>query len=101
MKKIGLLCLAVSICLLAAAQTTEIKTYPTHWWTGMKNPALQVMLHGKNIGNSSFTINYPGVQVKKVFKADNPNYVFIDLVIAASARPGTVKIKTQSRVSDR
>ncbi len=24
--------------------------YPTHWWTGMKSPKLQLMLHGENIG---------------------------------------------------
>ena len=87
------LCLYVSACLFATAQTTEVKTYPTHWWTGMKNPAVQVMVHGKNIGAASFSISYPGVIVKKVFKAENPNYVFIDLVVSAVARPGTVKIK--------
>lgn len=93
MKKILVLCLSVSACFLSVAQTAEIKTYPTHWWVGMKNTALQVMLHGKNIGMASFSINYPGVVAKKVFKAENPNYVFIDLVVSASAKPGTVKIK--------
>ena len=93
MKKILVLCLSVSACFLSVAQTAEIKTYPTHWWVGMKNTALQLMLHGKNIGSASFSINYPGVLAKKVFKAENPNYVFIDLVVSASAKPGTVKIQ--------
>ena len=93
MKKILVLCLSVSACFLSVAQTAEIKTYPTHWWVGMKNTALQLMLHGKDIGSASFSINYPGVVVKKVFKAENPNYVFIDLVVSASAKPGTAKIQ--------
>ncbi len=93
MKKIWLLCLYVSACFFVSAQSSAVNTYPTHWWAGMKNPALQVMLHGKNIGAGSFSISYPGVQVKKVVKAENPNYVFIDLLVSASAKPGTVKIK--------
>lgn len=77
----------------AAAQTTAINTYPTHWWVGMKNPAVQVMLHGQNIGNGNYTVSYPGVTLKKVHKAENPNYVFLDILIASSAKPGVVKIK--------
>lgn len=67
--------------------------YPTHWWTGMKNPKLQLMLHGENIGKyDKVTISYPGVKVNKVHKADSPNYLFVDLTISSTARPGTCRI---------
>jgi glycosidase len=92
MKKLIFLSLIVLLYTSATAQTTDIKAYPTHWWAGMKNPALQIMLHGKNIGASTFSLSYPGVKLQKVFKAENPNYVFLDLTISAAARPGIIKI---------
>ncbi|RYZ46979.1 MAG: alpha-amylase, partial [Sphingobacteriales bacterium] len=67
--------------------------YPTHWWVGMKNPALQVMLHGKDISASNVSLAYPGVRVQKITKADNPNYLFVDLLISPAARPGVIDIK--------
>lgn len=67
--------------------------YPTHWWVGMKNPKLQVMLHGENIGMfTKFTINNPGVKIEKINKVENKNYVFLDLNISATAKPGVFKI---------
>jgi len=72
----------------------SIKPYPTSWWVGMKWNKLQIMLHGDGVGNaSSFSINYPGIQLKKINKVESKNYVFLDIVIAGTAKPGTVKIK--------
>jgi neopullulanase len=97
MKKIILLGLYLFVFLFAFAQPKDINSYPTHWWVGMKNPRLQIMLHGNNIGPGNYTISYPGVKLQKVFKAENPNYVFIDLLIGASAKPGTIKIKMNDK----
>jgi len=67
--------------------------YPTNWWVGMKNPKLQLILHGENAGLfNKVTINYPGVKVEKVSKAESKNYLFVDLTIAAAAKPGKFKI---------
>ena len=38
-------------------------------------------------------LNYPGVDIKKIHKADSPNYLFIDLQISNSTLPGTFKIE--------
>ena len=33
--------------------------YPTNWWVGMKNPKLQLILHGENAGLfNKVTINF-------------------------------------------
>ncbi len=85
MKKLFLLYVYVSICATSVAQT-DTQVYPTHWWVGMKNPQLQLMLHGKNIGNATYSVNYPGIVLRKVHKAENPNYVFLDLTIGAAAK---------------
>lgn len=81
--------------LSPAAFADEYKldaVYPTHWWTGMKDPKLQLILHGANIQENSFSLSYPGVKLVKVHKPENKNYVFIDLLISAAAKPGTMKI---------
>lgn len=70
-----------------------VNVYPTNWWIGMKNPKLQLMLHGTNAGTSTAAINYPGVTLVKTNKVENRNYLFLDLNISKSAKPGTVSIR--------
>lgn len=65
---------------------------PPNWWVGMKNPNVQLMIYDQNINKCSVKIKYPGVKVLKVHAAENPNYLFIDLQISPSAKPGTLKI---------
>jgi neopullulanase len=73
---------------------TSIDVYPTHWWVGMKNPNVQLMVHAKDIGTASTaTINYPGIRVRKVHQVENKNYLFIDITIAAGSKPGTAQVK--------
>lgn len=79
--------------LLIFSQTNEIKCYPTNWWVGMKWNKVQLMIHGKNIANgNAYTLNYSGVKIEKINKVENPNYVFLDIFISPSAKPGIVKI---------
>jgi len=65
---------------------------PLCWWTGMKLP-LQLMAHADGIGSCDVRIEgSKAVRVKAVHKADSPNYLFIDVEIGASAKPGTVEV---------
>ena len=59
----------------------------------MKNPNLQLMVHGANVRSVQFSVAYPGVRLAKVTKSENNNYAFLDLVIAATAKPGKMKIR--------
>lgn len=90
--------LFLSLAFFAGALYAQpaAEVYPTHWWTGMKNGKLQLMLHGENISASTISIAYPGVQLNKVHKVENPNYVFLDLVIAPAAKPGQLAIRLGS-----
>ena len=89
-----LLCLTNVISITAFSQTKEYACFPLNWWVGMKDPKLQLMLHGDGIANAKggFTINYPGVKIIKVNKVENTNYVFLDLFISPAAKPGVVEI---------
>jgi glycosidase len=58
----------------------------------MKMP-LQLLVQGENISEYDVTIEGgKGVSVVKINKADSPNYVFVDVKIAANAQPGTYYI---------
>lgn len=95
LKEISKILVAVfwlSISFQAQSQQTDI--FPPNWWTNMKNTKLQLMLHGEDIGLArSFSIQYPGVTIIKKNNAENNNYVFLDLLIAPSTKPGIIKIK--------
>ena len=70
-----------------------VEVYPTNWWVGMKNPKLQIMLHGSGISSSNVIVDYPGVTINKVSKVENKNYLFVDLTVSKLAKPGTVSIR--------
>ena len=73
-----------------AEQVTRVE--PLSWWTGMKTP-LQILVQGKNISEYNVAIEGgSGVSVAKVNKADNPNFLFVDVKVAANAQPGTYYI---------
>ena len=94
MKKIFFAFLSVLAAFNAIADEYRIDAvYPGHWWVGMKNPRVQLVVRGANVQENRFTLNYPGVQLVKVTKPENRNYVFIDLLISAAAKPGTARIK--------
>jgi len=75
--------------LQAEAKKVDIdKVEPTFWWVDMKNPNLQLMVHGENIAHYDVELNYPGVSLSRTIKTDNPNYLFIDLVIEKGTKAG-------------
>lgn len=89
-KKTLLLVLSM-ISLSISAQIERIE--PAFWWTGMKNPQLQLLVHGDSISKSQIIINYPGVKLLKVNKVSNANYLFVDLLIDAKlAKAGKFNI---------
>lgn len=67
--------------------------YPTHWWTGMKDPSLQIMVHADSISfqkDVSVSVKYPGVKLIRTELAENPHYLFITIHIAPQTKPGDV-----------
>ena len=89
--------LFVIFLLSIALQTHAVDmygVYPSHWWVGMKNPKVQLIMHGKSIGLfTNILITYPGVKVEKIHQTENKNYLFIDLLISPASKPGVMKIK--------
>lgn len=98
MKRILIFLSVIQFSFFASAQNAAYKCYPTHWWTGMKWNKLQVMVHGDKIAD-----NFPmvkmgpkgmslakGVNLVAINRVENPNYIFLDLVIEPGAKPGKI-----------
>ncbi|MDY4520422.1 MAG: glycoside hydrolase family 13 protein [Bacteroidales bacterium] len=96
MTKHSILASALALLLSATAawaQGNAIKVEPANWWTGMKNPQVQLMLHSPNIGKMQPKVSGKGVTMGEVIKTNNPNYLFVTLNIGAKAAAGNVKIE--------
>ncbi|MFA9390792.1 MAG: glycoside hydrolase family 13 protein [Prolixibacteraceae bacterium] len=66
---------------------------PPMWWTGFENKNLQLMVYGENITMLSPEIQYEGVTLYAVTKAQSPNYLFIDLKLDENVQAGTFDIR--------
>ena len=89
--KLSILLFALVIPSFVFAQVQHAE--PLNWWVGMKDNNLQLMINGNDVGETTPVINYSGVSIKKANRADSKNYLFIDLTIANSTKPGTFTIK--------
>lgn len=78
--------------ILVAQEVTLQRIEPPDWWIGFKNPYLQILVYGKNISASTISIDYPDFSIKKINKVENPNYLFLDVVISPATKPGLVPI---------
>ncbi|GAA4272754.1 glycoside hydrolase family 13 protein [Aquimarina gracilis] len=65
---------------------------PPFWWVGMKNTQLQLLVHGDKISDYKIEISYPGVEVISTNKAENPNYIFLNLKISENTKPGMFRV---------
>jgi glycosidase len=88
---LGLLVLVLPV--FAAAEAYRIQhVEPMSWWVGMKHPELQLMVHGEKIAELVPEIHYPGVTLTGTQRTGRPNFIFIDLLVAADTTPGAFEI---------
>jgi glycosidase len=104
--KIGLLCSVIyvtSCSNLPSTNGTDLsypslthndinRIEPPNWWVGFESKILQLLINHPNISEAIPQIDYKGVSIHKVHKADSPNYLFIDLIINESTLPGVFDI---------
>ncbi len=74
------------------AQKELKKVEPMFWWVGMADPNLQLLVYGKDLADTKVELNYPGVTLVSVSQVENPNYLFLDLLIDESAKAGKFDI---------
>ena len=88
MKKCSLFLFFIAAVLPLYAQRVE----PAFWWVGMKEPRLQLLIHQNDIGATEPQVTYAGVKLTKVTRVKSPNYLFLDLTIAATTKAGSFPI---------
>jgi glycosidase len=77
---------------IANASATIDRIEPPFWWTGFKQTELQLMIHGEDISLWKPSVNYPGLTISRVERADSPNYLFLYLDIGSETLPGEFDI---------
>lgn len=97
MKKSIIFIIALFISLTALAKEAP-KFDPPYWWSGMKNPSLQIQIYGKGVKNATLSVlPYQGVSVDSIARLDgSDNYIFLYLNIAPDAPAGKLKIKIEN-----
>jgi glycosidase len=75
----------------AEMRAVELKVEPAFWWSGMKNPELQLMVMGDGIASWRAAVDHPGVALKQTVALESDNYLVLYLDVAG-APPGTFNI---------
>ena len=75
-----------------ANKPTLGRVEPPFWWTGFKNSSLQLMVYGDHISSTKPEINYEGVELIATTTVENQNYLFLDLRLSPSVKPGKFEI---------
>jgi len=73
--------------------SNPIRVEPANWWTGMQHNWVEILVHRDSV--AFFTVKLgtvKGIKLRKVEKAESPNYLFITLGISANAKPQVVPI---------
>lgn len=62
------------------------KIEPPSWFVGMVDTTLQLLVYGPNISLSEPKFTSNQLKIIRINKAENPNYLFIDVVIPQNAK---------------
>jgi glycosidase len=88
--------LLMTLPSLAAEPATRVE--PPNWWVGMRDTSLQLMLHAPGIADAKPSLApYPGVALKGSHRATSANYLFVDLDVSPTAKPGEITLKVGQR----
>lgn len=93
MKRLPII-LGLFLFALTGSQAAKVKVdhvHPLHWWTGMQETELQILLHGKNIGQCAVALSTNDIKILRTEKTDNPNYLLL-YVDTRDAQPQTFDI---------
>lgn len=89
----GLLLTALSpLTTEAKVRYTLDHIHPLNWWTDMKHPELQILLHGSDIASCNIHLeNAEGIDILRTVRTENPNYLIL-YINTREARPQTFDI---------
>ena len=89
--------------LAVIAYSQQINIYPTHWWVGMKNTKLQLIIHEKDpdlilaVDKLVVRSSSPDLKIIRVNKVENRRYLFLDVEVSPTAKPQDDRPQPPSR----
>ncbi len=93
--------LSILCCSYFPAQSQKIeRVEPPFWWIGMNAPEVQLLVYGENISEYTPTIPAKELSLKKVHKAQSPNYLFLDVAVELKASASKVDIRFEKEGAD-
>ncbi|MDY3851888.1 MAG: glycoside hydrolase family 13 protein [Prevotella sp.] len=75
--------LMMSVMTQAAIKINRID--PTHWYVGMKDASLQLMVYGKDVRDMDVSTDYPHARIDSVVRLDSPDYLLLYLDLQGAA----------------
>lgn len=72
---------------------SRTRVEPLHWWTGMAERQLEIMVYDRNVRDLEPSVDYPGITLLKTTRLENPNYLFLLFDIAPATKAGSFFIK--------
>ncbi len=91
MKKLLTFIIASLLVLSSYAQISVQKIEPQHWYVGMKNPVVQLMVYGKNIAKSEVTIANTKAVINEIARGSSLDYLFVYLDLS-QADAGNIEL---------
>ncbi len=92
MKIIKFVLIVLSFASIELCAQDEIRIEPPHWWSGMENSNLQLLVRGDSIGYKELVPQSKNLKINNYHYGDSPNYLFIDLDLSATP-DGTYSIQ--------
>ncbi|MBN1951304.1 MAG: glycoside hydrolase family 13 protein [Bacteroidales bacterium] len=72
----------------AGTDEPRVKVEPPCWWTGLGTDTLQLIVYGDDIASAEVSLKSDQMTIMEVHKAENPDYLFLDLKIFPGAKAG-------------
>ncbi|HKK38408.1 MAG TPA: glycoside hydrolase family 13 protein [Cryomorphaceae bacterium] len=78
-------------------ESTDYSIEPPHWWVGMPEGNIEILVHKENIGGNTFELKKPGdsVSLTNTTQLPNPNYLVLHLEIGKTAQPQVLKFTSK------
>ncbi|MCH2213973.1 MAG: alpha-amylase family glycosyl hydrolase [Flavobacteriales bacterium] len=78
-------------------RSSNVVVEPPHWWVGLPDQNLEIILHGENIGLNEFELSKKavGVSITKTTILPNPNYIILHITIEKSANAQILSFKSE------
>jgi glycosidase len=78
------------------AQPSVTKVDPPSWWANHTINPVRVLVRGKNLSGARVTSSNRALKVSRISVNDKGTYVFLDLAISRTTRPGSYPLTLQT-----